>query len=325
MNIEKLPSGSYRARMTHKGKTYRITLPYKPTEKELTILFAKKFDENTAAQGGTFLHFANKYIESRKNVVSPATVRTYNIKIDQLSNSFKALNLFDITEEDLQKEINKFCINHAAKTAKTLHGFVMSVLKKYRPGLVWKITLPAEKHNDFEPKSKDIKAILKDVKDTRYSIPFQLGVLGLRRGEICAAKISDLKGNELHINKTLVYDDGEWKIKETPKTEASNRVIFLPDHLVDEIEQAGCIFDGHPNALNKAIHRSQIKLGIKEFKFHCLRSYFASYAHALGIPDKDILAMGGWETDSVMKTVYRKAMEESTQKSMRKYSKKMFS
>ncbi|MBR6112552.1 MAG: tyrosine-type recombinase/integrase, partial [Paludibacteraceae bacterium] len=73
---------------------------------------------------------------------------------------------------------------------------------------------------------------------------------------------------------------------------------------------------GHPNALNKAIHRYQKKLGIPDFKFHALRSYFASYAHSLGIPDADIMAIGGWETDHIMKKVYRKSMEESKKHSM---------
>ena len=94
---------------------------------------------------------------------------------------------------------------------------------------------------------------------------------------------------------------------------------------MNEIKEKGYIFKGHPNALNKAIHRTQASLGIQEFKFHALRSYFASYAHTLGIPDKDIMTMGGWKTDEVMKRVYRKAMAESTQKSMKKLSSKILS
>lgn len=326
MNIEKLPSGSYRARMTQNGKTYRITLPHKPTEKELTLLFAEKIKNEGTAPKGTFLYYAKKYIESRSNVVSPSTIRTYNIKISQLSDDFKNLNIGDITQDDVQREINLFAKDHAPKTTKTLHGFIASVLNEYRPSLALHTKLPtAKQNNEYEPKSKEIKAILNDVKDGEYSIPFQLGVLGLRRGEICALSVDDMNGNELSINKTVVYTDGKWITKDTPKTETSNRVIYIPDSLVEEIKEKGYIFNGHPNALNKAIHRTQKKLGIQEFKFHALRSYFASYAHALGIPDKDIMAMGGWKTDSVMKSVYRKAMQESTQKSMQKLTKKIFS
>lgn len=327
MRIEKLPSGSYRARKTYNKKTYTIVLPYKPTEKELTIMFAEKFkNDGVKRNDGTFLHYATKYVESRINVVSPATVRTYNIKINQLSDYFKSLKLNDITGDDIQIEINRFAVEHAPKTTKSLHGFIASVLNYYRPGLVYKTKLPAAKPTEeYEPKSKEVKAILKAVKDTEYSIPFQLGVLGLRRGEICALTLDDLKGNELYINKTVVYSDSKWITKDTPKTETSNRTLYIPDSLVNEIKEKGYIFNGHPNALNKAIHRTQASLGIQEFKFHALRSYFASYAHTLGIPDKDIMTMGGWKTDEVMKRVYRKAMAESTQKSMKKLSNKILS
>lgn len=328
MKLEKLPSGSYRARKMYKGKTYTVTLPYKPTDKELMIMFAEKMQESNdnLTVGGTFLHYANKYIESRTNVVSPSTIRTYNIKIDQLTDTFKSKNIQDITADDVQKEINLFAKDHAPKTTKTLHGFISSVLNAYRPNLRLNTTLPTNKpKTEYEPNSKEIKALLKHAENTIYSIPFQLGVLGLRRGEICALSINDLNGNELTINKTVVYSDGKWITKDTPKTESSNRIIYIPDSLCDEIKTAGYIYNGHPNALNKAIHRYQKTLGIQEFKFHALRSYFASYAHTLGIPDKDIMAMGGWKTDSIMKSVYRKTMEESRQKSMLKLSKKILS
>lgn len=329
MKIEKLPSGSYRIRKMHKGKTFTLVLPYKPTKTEIDELLAEKIKDlqNVGSSANkTFDSYARAYIESRTNVVSPATIRTYNIKLNQVSDNFKKLKLSNITQEDVQYEINTFAGTHAPKTAKTLHGFIASVLNEYRPSLALHTKLPTVKPNkEYEPKSKEIKAILNDAKETDYSIPFQLGVLGLRRGEICALSLDDIKGNELTISKTVVYSDGGWVTKDTPKTETSNRTIIIPDSLVDEIQTKGYIFNGHPNALNKAIHRTQKKLGIQEFKFHALRSYFASYAHTLGIPDKDIMAMGGWKTDEVMKRIYRKAMEESTHKSMQILSNKILS
>lgn len=328
MKLEKLPSGSYRIRKMHKGKTFTIVLPYKPNKSEIDELFAdriKDLQNIGCYKTGNFEYYAKSYIESRTNVVSPSTIRTYNIKLNQVSDNFKSKKLSDITGEDVQIEINTFASNHAPKTTKTLHGFIASVLNEYRPSLALHTKLPTPKAgNEYEPKSDEIKALLNEVKGTDYSIPFQLGVLGLRRGEICALTLNDLKGNKLSVNKTVVYN-GKWETKDTPKTETSNRTIYIPDSLAKEIKKTGYIFNGHPNALNKAIHRTQKKLGIQEFKFHALRSYFASYAHTLGIPDKDIMAMGGWKTDEVMKRVYRKAMQESTQKSMMMISNNIFS
>lgn len=325
MKIEKLPSGSYRIRKTYKGKTYTIVYDHKPTNKEIAISLAEKLQDTTGAKG-SFEKYANEYIINRSNVISPATVRTYKIKLDQLSDTFKAMNLYDISGEDVQKEINQFSLTHEPKTTKTLHGFIASVLYANRPNFALRTKLPQSKIKQvYEPSNNDIKRILEHVKGTRYSVPFQLGVLGCRRGEICALDMNDLNGNELYIHRSKVYLDGIWIIKETPKTDASNRIIYLPDTLVKEISDQGYIYEGYPAALLKAINRAQDKLGIERFKFHTLRSYFASYAHSMGIPDADIMAIGGWETDNVMKKVYRKSLEESKKQAMHKYSKAILS
>lgn len=325
MKYDILPSGSYRYRKLYNGKRLTIVLPYFADEAELMVLFAEKIKEEKIPSKGSFEFCAKEYIKDRENILSPSTIRTYNIHLNRLSDEFKSLDIKAIAQEDVSREINKAYTKLSAKTVKTLHGFVASVLGAYRPELTLHTKLPTEKRKDeYEPNSKDIKKILDAAKGTRYSIPFQLGVLGLRRGEICSLTLDDLKGNKLTIHRNYVYNsDGEWEIKETPKTESSNRTIILPDCLVDEIKEAGCIFDGHPNALNKAIHRIQKKLKIQEFKFHALRSYFASYCHAQGIPDVDIMMMGGWASDSVMKSVYRKSMKESQEKSMKKISTKI--
>ena len=98
-----------------------------------------------------------------------------------------------------------------------------------------------------------------------------------------------------------------------PKTEESNREIYIPTELVNEIIEQGYIFEGFSNMLLKALHRFQKQLGIQSFRFHDLRHFYASYAHSMGMSDADIMKSGGWKTDSVMKNVYRHAMKESLQ------------
>ena len=325
MKIEELPSGSFRVRKTYKGKTYTKIFDHDPTDKEVFIAMAEIMEDDTRIKG-TFEKYAKEYIKNRKDVVSPATIRTYNIKIKQLSDDFLKSNIYDITSETVQREVNRFAKDHAPKTTKSLYGFISSVLSAYRPNLRLRVKLPqAIIKEKYEPSESDVKRILEAVKGTEYSIPFQLGVFGCRRGEICALDISDLTGNELRIHRSKVYLDGKWITKETPKTDASNRTLYLPDNLVKEINEKGYIYKGYPAALLKAINRHQDKLGIERFRFHALRSYFASYAHSMGIPDADILAIGGWETDAVMKRIYRKSMEASKKDAMNMISKKLLS
>lgn len=320
MKIEQLSKNCYRVRKKVNNVTYAVTFDHKPTKSEIELAIAEKLQDSIGGAKGTFGMFATEYIENRRNVVSPATIRTYYIKTRQLSDNFKNKKIENLTTADVQAEINLFAKTHEPKTAKTLYGFIKSVIAEYRPNLVLRVKLPqAIKKEVYEPTNEDIRRILDHASKTNYSIPFQLGVLSCRRGEICAATIDDLDGNNLYIHRSMVENENnEWVIKETPKTEESNRILPLPPTLAEQIRKQGFIYDNHPNALNKAIHRYQKKLGIPAFKFHALRSYFASYAHSMGIPDSDIMKIGGWKTDNVMKSVYRKSIEESKRESIEK-------
>ena len=319
MTIEKLPSGSYRVKQMHKGKTYRITFDHKPTQKEMALALAERMQDDSPAVRDSFENYAQRYIESKRQILSPASVRTYNEQINALSADFKSKNLFDITQEDVQKEISRHAVDHAPKTTRSLHGFIASVFGMFRPHLVLKTTLPRlEKKKGYLPTSEDVKRILEAINGTEYSIPFQLGILGLRRGEICALEISDLDGENLTINKTMVYNKG-WIIKNTPKTDESNRTITIPERLAKEIKEAGTIYEGDPKRLNKHLQRIQKQLDIPAFRFHDFRHYFASYASNIA-SEADVMAMGGWKSDHVFKTCYRESMEESRKKAMKKIS-----
>ena len=326
MKVEEIHGGKYRVRKTVNGKVYRVVFDHEPTQKEIAIAVGEALDDENIVESGAFEHYAREYIENRRNVISPSTIRTYLIKLKQLSEDFKKININVITNEDVQAEVNKLAVKLEPKTVKTTYGFISSVLSSYRPKLVLRIKLPqAIKKAVYEPNNEDIKRILDKARETRYSVAFQLGVLSCRRGEICALTIEDLNGNNLKIHRNMIHNENnEWEIKETPKTDESNRIIPLPQSLADEIRAQGFIYDGHPNALNKAIHRFQKELGIPQFKFHTLRSYFASHAHSMGIPDVDIMAIGGWKTDSVMKRVYRKSIEESKKESLAKLANGLF-
>lgn len=325
MKIEKMTKNKYRVRKHLNGKTYSLVFDHKPMQKEINLAVLELLD-NEPGEMGSFEKYACEYIENRSNVLSPATVRTYKTKLKQVSDGFKARNIYDITNEDVQKEVNLLSQTLEPKTVKTTYGFISTILGAYRPNLRLRIKLPqAIQKQEYEPTNEDIKRILEEVKGTKYSVPFQLGIFSCRRGEICAADISDLDGNDLYIHRNMVYDENNnWIIKENPKTDESNRILPLPKSIADEIREQGFIYDGHPNALNKAIHRIQKKLGIPSFKFHALRSYFASYAHSLGVCDADILKIGGWATDNVMKSVYRKSIEESKREAIQKLSDGLF-
>lgn len=307
---------SYRVRPTIEGKRICITFDYKPTQKEVADAIAKVAADYEKRD--SFGFFAKQYVKNRENVLSPSSVLTYNRLIDNLSDRFSSKPMREITQDDVQVEINEYAVDHAPKTVRSLHGFISSVLAVYRPSLTLRTTLPQKECKDrYLPSESDIKAILEASQGSEYHVPFQLGVLSLRRSEICAIcalSKDELEGNYITISKNMVYNK-KWMIKDTPKTDASYRTIVIPDSLKNEILEKGYIFKYTPPKLNEALHRYQDKLNIPRFRFHDLRHYFASYASANGIPEADIMALGGWKSDFVFKQVYRESMDESRKKS----------
>lgn len=62
---------------------------------------------------------------------------------------------------------------------------------------------------------------------------------------------------------------------------------------------------------------------ISNFPLHKLRHYFASRMSELGVPEADILEMGGWETDHVMKSVYRHSMMDREEQAKREAAQRL--
>lgn len=327
MKIEKLTDNTYRVRKQYKGKVYTAYFDHKPTQKESMIVMSEKMQIDVyGANSGKFEVFCNKYIRSKENVLSPSTIGGYRKIVRCLSAEFKAMQLYDIQQIDIQNEINRYAEEHSPKSVRNLHGFISAVLGVFRPNLNISTTLPQKRKFDRNmPTTDDVKRILDASKGTKYHIPFQLAVLGMRRSEICAATIDDLNGNILSINKATIYnEDNRIMVRDNTKTEESTREIFLPDSLVEEIQTAGIIFDLTPPMLVKTLHSYQDALNIPRFRLHDLRAYYASYAHSLGIPDVYIMKNGGWKSDYVMKSVYREALRDKTDEMQKKIADNLF-
>lgn len=308
MKIEELPSGNYRVRKMIQGRSVTVTFDHKPTQAQIIKAMSGKMKE--APKQGCFLNCAESYIKSKSNVISPSTIKGYTSILKAIPEDFKRKEITRIEQIDIQRFINEYAADHSPKSVRNVHGFISAVLRQFRPEMNIYTTLPQKSVNErYTPSEDDIKRILDASKDNPfYHIPFQLGIMGLRRSEICALTLDDINGNTLTINKALVVDvNNNWIIKQT-KTAAGTREIYIPDSLVNEIRENGAIYDGYPNTLLLGLNNYQDKLGIPRFRFHDLRHFFASYAHAQGMSDADIMASGGWKSDYTMKQIYRHEM-----------------
>ena len=309
MKIEKISEKSYRVRKQINGKRTSFIFDHKPTQAEVLRKLAEIAD--TIVASGSFDQCAKSYIKSKDNVISPSTIKGYTSILNALPKDFKKKNISSITQIDIQNVINDYAVDHSPKSVRNLHGFISAVLRQFRPDMNIYTTLPQKReYEHYTPSETDIKNILEETKNNPfYHIPFQLGIMGLRRSEVCALTLDDISGNTLTINKAMVKDvNNKWVIKQT-KTLAGTREIYIPDTLVSEIEQYGKIYEGEPTTLLYGLNKIQDKLGIPRFRFHDLRHFYASYAHSQGVSDADIMSTGGWKSDYTMKNIYRHEMK----------------
>ena len=325
MKIEKRGPDSYRVRKMYKGQMYTVTFDYKPTQKEAITAMAKELERiQEKHKSMTFKAAAEEYIESKRNVLSPSTIMGYGTIIRQIPESFMKKNIHDITAVDVQTEINGIAKKCSPKTVRNHHGFISAVLGVFCPNLKLTTTLPQRiKNEPYIPSDEDIRKILECAKDTEYEIPIILACYGLRRSEICALQMEDIHEDIVHINKAMVPNENrEWVIKST-KTTSSTRDVVIPMEIADKIRDRGYIYKGYPNCITNYLKRTERALGIPQFSIHKLRHYFASKMSSMNVPEADIMRMGGWETDHIMKSVYRHSMIEKQEEAKREAAEKL--
>ena len=93
--------------------------------------------------------------------------------------------------------------------------------------------------------------------------------------------------------------------------------------IADKIRERAYIYKGYPGEITKFLSVTQKKLDMPHFSIHKLRHYFATKMSALNVPEADIMRMGGWETDHVMKSVYRHSMMDKQEQAKREAAEKL--
>jgi len=317
MKATKLPSGNYRVQFTVDGKRRSLTFDHKPTQREIALEVQEQTMciESASEKNSSFKALADEYIEAKRNVLSPSTIRGYKGCLARLSEAFTDLLINSIDNLTIQREVNRLSALYSPKTTKNTYSLIASVMEMFRPDYQLKVQLPqAVKFEGYCPTEEDIKKILEAAKPTRYYVPYCLGILGMRRGEIAALTMDDLDGNILTISKAVYTGENNEHGIKAPKTTESARKLYLPDELVERINEQGYIYDGAESRLWASLDQFQELLGIPHFRFHDLRVYFATYAHLKGIPDKVIQDTAGWKSDWTMKKIYRRSQQDTNEK-----------
>ena len=310
---KKLPSGSWRVRVWDKNLQKQISITC-PTKKDCEIAAAAYIsDKRKPPEKLTLGQACDRYIEMKKNVLSPSTIAGYDTirrcNLGALENRLVG----EITSQLAQKHINEISRNLSPKSVRNIWGFISAVLSDNVPHETYKVTLPQKQKRIVE--FPEVDEILRRFRGTDVEIPVLCALwLGMRLSEIRGAKKSDIVDGVLTIRRTLLTVNGEYIERDKTKTYHSTRRIRVPKYLLQLIGESKGEYLTH--LTGAAIYKQFEKgiAGLPRITFHDLRHLNASVMLSLGIPDKYAMERGGWSSPAVMKGTYQHTFSAARKK-----------
>ncbi len=327
---KQLPSGQWRTLVySHteiiNGKKKRIYESFTAETKRESEYLAARFamDKTSISHSRTTVEQAlNLYIDSKSNILSPSTIRSYRLNTKNHLNGIKSISVDKLTQAMVQAEVNTMRGEGLSpKTIRNIYGLLVSAIKDVRPELTLKCLLPQKVKPDISIPTPEELNILITMADSEMKLVIKLAAyMGLRRSEICALNWDDidLKNKKLSINKALVLNNENLYVTKGTKTSSSTRVIDIPDTLLLDLQkikpQKGQIISLSPLCVTKRFLALVKKAGFSNYRFHDLRHYYASIMLMLGVPDKYAMERMGHSTNNMLKTVYQHTFESEQAK-----------
>lgn len=251
----------------------------------------------------TFRTLCQKYKNFKENRVRPSTLQSQLNTIElHMLPYFDRKVIAEITPADivdwqnhlLKKGFTAAYTRQINATLGMLFKFAVDYLGLARNPVKSKICKPAPKKVNFWT-PEEYKCFSDAIRDnielfTAFEILFYTG---MRKGELLALTPGDVDFQEkkITINKTLAYVDGKYTIQ-PPKTPKSNRIIDIPQFLLDEIKDyMAKIYGMDPDDrlfsrsrvwLGEALTRVCKKIDLRPIRVHDLRHSHASLLINLG-------------------------------------------
>ena len=241
-----------------------------------------------------FSDYTDRWKTEVVSLKKPSTQASFRSHLSRLQAAFGNRTFSEITNAAVQTYFSGVSKELMPKSVKNLWATLRVVLEQARKdGLIDKLPEPVL------PKVLRSKQPCFTVEQMRaLSFEFQertdapllyylLSETGLRIGEALALTESDvnLKMKTLTINKTMFGN----RIQESPKTEASNRIICISNKLCSLLSNDVLGYCPIGKILQR-LHADEKELGIPQAGFHAFRRGNASLCAQIGVPHH-IIAM----------------------------------
>lgn len=258
-----------------------------------------------------------RYIDSNDSILSPATIRGYEVIY---RNRFKAYMQQPICDIDFQRMINDEAKVKSAKTVGNAWALVCPALKSAKipvPEVRLPMqSVPDEDFLDYE----QIKLFLDAIRGDDCEVVALLFLHSLRLSEALKLDVEDIKDNVIHVHGAVVMDKNNRLVeKTTNKNRSSTRDIpVMISRLTEILPAEGKAVTAHPSTIRRHIMAACEKAGVPACSPHDLRRSFSSLAFHLKWSELTVKAVGGWSDLNTVHKVYTKLAQKDANKDIRK-------
>lgn len=262
------------------------------------------------------------YIIKYEKVLSPATIRGYSII---RRNRFQTV--MDVPFRNVkswQAVINQEYRLVGENTVRKGWGLVTAALNDSGIPIpnVKLAKVPLKETSFLEP--EEIKPFLEAARGDKAEVEMLLELHGLRESEamyVVRHNMIDIEKGIIHVRGAIVPDKNHKFVeKKTNKTKSSSRdvPIMIPrlTELIREHQESGKPIKTHSaSALLSHVHKTCKRAGVTDVSNHGLRRTMASLGYSVGISERALMALGGWEDPQTMHKIYIKLANRDKEKS----------
>ena len=272
----------------------------------------------------TFDKVAEDWWKEKEPELSPGSVRVYKARYNEISGYFKKKPVAEITAVEIITYLRKLSAQgYSQKVINSKKSIIKGILDNALiAGEIQSnpcINLPTIKGKAKQPRLSASEADLKAIEahrndsDIARMVYFILWT-GCRRGEAAAlqSKHIDRENNTAHICQTLTYSSPTPQIKPCPKTEAGDRLVYIPNKVLENIPK----YNNFPNKYiffpNGLPREREFQVLIDNYRreiglsctLHQLRHSYATMLHSAGVDVKDAQYLLGHSSITITQDIY---------------------
>lgn len=257
--VEQLPGGRWKAYTRSRGVKISAN---GATKTEALIALRKRIKERSP-EGRASLSFTNyaRLWMSESGKLEDTTRDTYNNHIAAIEKTpLGKIAIGAITELDLKAW--KRAQTNSKTSIRGRLGFIHQIMRS--AGNMARTTQPKGEDHERRPLTPAERTKLLEAFETaepRVQMAVMIGWnTGLRRGEICGLKFSDLEDGGIWVKRVVVITSAAIKVKPRPKTSRSRGWVPLPPNVLELMQsgEKGFVLTGtdrpmHPKTLTNLV------------------------------------------------------------------------